>query len=164
MGTTNGTTESILGSLQPWRIEDARIPAAGSAGIVTKRSRLEEITTVSRVPRSLEHLKTGFTAEAVSAARYRAFASHAENSGKPNLARRWLELAAQKDALAILQLQAAGQVRADQANVGDALAEKRFENDVLYPKLLRAVDEETASVFQEVASYRASSVRVRACG
>ena len=33
---------------------------------------------MSRLPRHLEHLKTGFTAEAVSAAMYRAFAEQAE--------------------------------------------------------------------------------------
>ena len=107
---------------------------------------------MSRVPRSLEHLKTGFTAEAVSAARYRAFAARAESEGKPNLARKWLELAAEKDALAILQLEAAGQVRADQTNANDALAEERFENDVLYPKLIRLVEGETAGVFEQVVA------------
>lgn len=107
---------------------------------------------MSRVPRSLEHLKTGFTAEAVSAARFRAFAARAERDGKPNLARKWLELATAKDALAILQLEAAGQVRAAHTNVGDALAEERFENEVLYPKLIRSVEEGTASVFEQVVA------------
>ena len=36
------------------------------------------------------------------------------------------------------------------ANVRDALAEERFENDVLYPKLIRDVEGETAEVFQQV--------------
>ena len=107
---------------------------------------------MSRVPRSVEHLKTGFTAEAVSAARFRAFAARAEDDGKPNLARKWLELAAEKDSLAILQLQAAGQVRAVQTNVGEALAEERFENEVLYPKLIRSVDGDTAEVFEQVVA------------
>jgi rubrerythrin len=105
---------------------------------------------VSRVPRSLEHLKTGVTAEAVAAARYRAFAAQAEKDGMPNLAEQWLELASGKDALAIMQLEAGGQVRDAGANVRDALAEERFENDVLYPKLIRDVEGETAEVFQKV--------------
>jgi rubrerythrin len=105
---------------------------------------------VSRVPRSLEHLKTGVAAQAVAAARYRAFAAQAEKNDMPNLARQWLELASEKDALAILQLEAGGQVRDSGANVRDALAEERFENDVLYPKLIRDVEGETAEVFQQV--------------
>jgi rubrerythrin len=107
---------------------------------------------VSRVPRSLEHLKTGVSAAAVAAARYRAFAAQAEKNGMPNLAQQWLELASGKDALAIMQLEAGGQVRDDGANVRDALAEERFENDVLYPKLIRDVEADTAEVFQRVVS------------
>ena len=113
---------------------------------------------MSRVPRSLEHLKTGFTAEAVSAARYRAFAARAERDGKPNVARKWRELAAEKDALAILQLEAAGQVRATPTNVGDALAEERFENEVLYPKLIAAVEDDTAAVFERVVGAQRETV------
>lgn len=105
---------------------------------------------MSRLPRSLEHLKTGFTAEAVSAARFRAYAKRAESDGRPNLAEKWLELAAEKDALAILQLEAAGQVRAEQTNVAEALAEERFENEVLYPKMIEAVEESTRRVLETV--------------
>jgi len=105
---------------------------------------------VSRVPRSQEYLKTGFSAEAVSAARFRAFASRAESGGKPNLARKWLELAAEKDALAILQLESAGQIRSDETNIADALAEERYENDVLYPKLVGSVEGEASAVFGRV--------------
>ena len=66
---------------------------------------------MSRIPRSLEFLKNGFTAEAVSAARFRAYAARAEKDGLPNLAARFRALAAQKDELAVRQLEAAGQVR-----------------------------------------------------
>ena len=107
---------------------------------------------MSRVPRSLEHLKTGFTAEAVSAARCRAHAARAERAGLTNLAAAWLELASAKDGLAIRQLEAAGQVRDDKIAVADALAEDRFENDVLYPKMIRDVDGEAADVFKEVVA------------
>jgi rubrerythrin len=107
---------------------------------------------VSRLPRQLEHLKTGFTAEAVAAARFRAYAARAERDGLPNLARHWLALAAAKDALAIGQLEAAGQVRGAEADLGAALAEESYENDVLYPKMLREVDEETAGVLRGVVS------------
>ncbi len=107
---------------------------------------------MSRVPRSLEHLKTGFASEAASAARYRAYAARAERQGMPNLARRWSELAAAKDELAILQLEAAGQVREENAALADALAEERFENDVLYPKMIRDADPDAAEVFRQVVS------------
>ena len=107
---------------------------------------------MSRVPRSIEHLKTGVTAEATAAARYRAFAVRAEKEGRPNLADRWRQLATEKDALAILQLEAAGQIGDDGTNIRAALAEERFENDVLYPKLIRSVDDETAGVFQQVVA------------
>ncbi len=105
---------------------------------------------MSRVARFQEHLKTGFMAEAVSAARCRAHAARAEREGLPNLARAWLELAEQKDELAIRQLEAAGQVREGKTAVADALAEDRFENSVLYPKMIRDVEGETADVFKAV--------------
>lgn len=105
---------------------------------------------MSRVPRFQEHLKTGFTAEAVSAARCRAHAERAEREGRPNLAAAWRELATEKDGLAIRQLEAAGQVREDATALADALAEDRFENDVLYPKMIRDVEGDTAEVFRGV--------------
>ncbi len=105
---------------------------------------------MSRIPRFQEHLKTGFTAEAASAARYRAYAAHAEREGLPNLARRWLRLAAAKDALAVALLTAAGQVRGSDTEVAESLSEERYENDVLYPKMIRDVDETTADVFLQV--------------
>lgn len=105
---------------------------------------------MSRVPRFQEHLKSGFTAEAVSAARCRANAARAESEDKPNLARSWLELAEAKDRLAIAQLEAAGQIRDAQTAVSDALAEDHYENDVLYPKMIREVEGSAATVFREV--------------
>lgn len=105
---------------------------------------------MSRVPRSLEHLKTGFTAEAVSAARFRAFAARAESEGRSDLARKWLELAAEKDALAILQLEAAGQIRDDRTNAADALAEERYENEILYPRMIAAVEGGAADILSRV--------------
>ena len=105
---------------------------------------------MSRIPRSQEYLKTGFTAEAASAARFRAHAARAQRDGLPNLARHWLELAAVKDALAILQLEAAGQVRGEGIDLDGAIAEERYENEILYPKLVRDADEEAAAVFRQV--------------
>ena len=105
---------------------------------------------MSRIPRFQEHLKTGFTAEAVSAARYRAFAARADHEGLPNLAAHWLRLAAAKDELAIEQLEAAGQVRGPAADLAQALSEDRYENDVLYPKMGRDVEGDTAEVFAAV--------------
>jgi rubrerythrin len=96
---------------------------------------------LSRIPRSQEHLKAAFTAEAASAARFRAYAARAEQDGLPNLARRWLRLAAVKDRLAIELLVAAEQVRGLDADLATAIAEERYENDVLYPKMIRDVEE-----------------------
>ncbi len=107
---------------------------------------------MSRLPRHTEHLKTGFTAEAVSAARFRAYAARAEKDGLPNLAKKWLGLAAAKDLLAVSQLEAAGQVRGAAHDIGAALAEESYENDVLYPKMQSQVDGETAAVLAEVVS------------
>ena len=103
---------------------------------------------MSRLPRHLEYLKTGFTAEAVSAARFRAYAARAEHEGLPNLAQHWRTLAAAKDALAIAQLEAAGQVRGAAADLGAALAEENYENDVLYPKMIRDAEGDAAAVLQ----------------
>ena len=105
---------------------------------------------MSRIPRAQEHLKTGFTAEAVTAARYRAFAAHAERDGRPHLAAHWRRLAEEKDRLAVTQLEAAGQVRGAEVDLGAAVAEESYENEVLYPKMIGEADEETARVFQEV--------------
>jgi rubrerythrin len=95
-------------------------------------------------------LKTGFTAEAVTAARYRAFAASAERDGLPHLAAHWRRLAEEKDRLAIAQLEAAGQVRGAGADLGAAIAEERYENEVLYPKMEHDVDGDTAGVFASV--------------
>ncbi|HEV7505131.1 MAG TPA: hypothetical protein VGS07_09485 [Thermoanaerobaculia bacterium] len=118
---------------------------------------------MSRIPRFLEHLKTGFTAEAVSAARYRAYAIKAEQDRQPNLARRWRSLAEAKDALAIEMLQAAEQVRGLHADLGSALSEERYENDILYPKMIRdvsGVDEPTANVFLRVVTAQKEHLRL----
>ncbi len=92
---------------------------------------------MSRIPRFQEHLKTGFTAEAASAARSRAYAARAESDGLPNLARHWRALAEEKDRLAIEMLQASEQVRGRETDLGNAIAEERYENDALYPKMIR---------------------------
>ena len=120
---------------------------------------MEEGEIVSRIPRSQEHLKAGFTAEAVSAARYRAFAARAEGDGHPNLARHWRELAATKDDLAVAELEAAGQVWGGAADLGAAIAEERYENDVLYPKMIADVDPETAAVLGSVVERQQEHLR-----
>jgi rubrerythrin len=114
---------------------------------------------VSRIPRFQEHLKTGFTAEAASAARYRAYADRAQKDGLPNLARRWLRLAAAKDALAVELLESLAQVRGLDADLGSAISEERYENDVLYPKMIRDVDQETANVFLRVVNAQKEHLR-----
>lgn len=115
---------------------------------------------MSRIPRFQEHLKTGFTAEAATAARYRAYADRAQRDGLPNLSRRWLRLAAAKDALAIEMLEAAEQVLGTDADLGDALAEERYENDILYPKMIRDVDGATANVFLRVVNAQKENLRL----
>jgi rubrerythrin len=114
---------------------------------------------VSRIPRYQEHLKTGFTAEAVSAARCRANATRAERDGRPNLARQWQSLAVEKDALAIKLLEAAEQVRGEAADVVTAISEERYENDVLYPKMIRDVDQATADIFLHVLEAQKAHLR-----
>jgi rubrerythrin len=116
---------------------------------------------VSRIPRFQEHLKTGFTAEAVSAARFRAYAARAEQDGLPHLAARWRRLAAVKDGLAVRLLEAAEQVRGLDSDLGTAIAEERFENDVIYPKIIRELvgDEGTAEVFRHLVATQAQHLR-----
>ncbi len=106
---------------------------------------------MSRLPRVQENLKAGFTAEAASAARFRAYALRAEKDGAPNLAKHWRELARQKDELAILQLEASSRVRGGALDVEAELAEERYENEVLYPKL-KSLSPEAASTFEQVIS------------
>lgn len=107
---------------------------------------------MSRLPRAQEFLKTGFNAEAASAARLRAAAVRAEGAGKPNLARALRDLAVEKDSLALTQLEAAGQVHEPEQELAAALAEERYENDALYPRMLRDVDEATAGIFRDVVA------------
>ena len=95
---------------------------------------------MSRIPRSQEYLKTGFTAEAASAARFRAYASRAERDGLGRLAGRWRALAESKDQLAVRLLEASEQVLGGEADVVGAISEERYENDVLYPKMLRDLE------------------------
>lgn len=114
---------------------------------------------MSRIPRYQEHLKTGFTAEAASAARYRANAMQAERDGLPNLAKQWLRLAAAKDKLAVQLLEAAEQARSMDADLGDAVSEERYENDVLYPKMIREVDEKVADVLLKVVAAQKEHLR-----
>ena len=114
---------------------------------------------MSRIPRSQEHLKTGFTAEAASAARFRAYAGLARRDGLPNLADRLLRLAADKDALAVEMLEAAEQVRGTDADLGNAISEERYENDVLYPKMIRDVGQDTANVFLRVVTAQKEHLR-----
>jgi len=106
---------------------------------------------VSRIPRIQEHLKTGFTSEAVSAAKFRAYATRARRDGHPHLAEHWEDLARQKDELARLQLEAAGKIRGGVTDVGAEIAEERYENEVLYPKLIQSTgSDEVVGVFQQV--------------
>ncbi|HEV2853517.1 MAG TPA: hypothetical protein VHC97_12000 [Thermoanaerobaculia bacterium] len=114
---------------------------------------------MSRIPRFQEHLKTGFNAEAASAARFRAYAERAQRDGRPNLARRWLRLATEKDALAIELLQAIDPDRSLDADLGDAISEERYENDILYPKMIRDVDQDTANVFLRVVNAQKEHLR-----
>lgn len=114
---------------------------------------------MSRIPRAKEHLKTGFTAEAVSAAHFRAYAQWADGEGLSNLATQWRELAAEKDALAVKILQAAGQVDGGLADVKSALSEERYENDVLYPKMVRDVGGDTAETLLAVVAEQKDHLR-----
>ena len=90
---------------------------------------------MSRLPRHLEHLRTGFNAEAASAAAFRAYAEQATAAGRPNLAQRWAQLAAEKDRLTIKLLGTAGKIESEAANLRSAIAEEQYENEVLYPRL-----------------------------
>ena len=114
---------------------------------------------MSRIPRHQEHLKTGFTAEAASAARYRAYAAQAAKDGLPNLSRRWLRLAEAKDRLAIELLGAAEQFRSIDADMGNAISEEKYENDVLYPRMIRDVPQDVADVLLKVVSTQKDHLR-----
>lgn len=116
---------------------------------------------MSRIPRVLEHLKTGFTSEAQSAAKFRAYAHRAEADGRPSLAEQWRRLAAEKDTLARLQLEATGKIRGGATDLIAEIAEERYENDVLYPKMIRGVgtDEDAAALFQRVIEAKKDHLR-----
>ena len=107
---------------------------------------------MSRLPRSQEHLKTAFAAEAASAARFRAYAARAEGEQMPVLAEQWRRLAGDKDRLAGELLAAAGQTPDAGVAVREALAEEHYENDVLYPRMIGEVDEATAATLERAVS------------
>jgi rubrerythrin len=119
----------------------------------------KETNDVSRIPRYLEHLKTGFTAESVAAARCRACADRALRDGLPQLAERWGRLALAKDALAVLLLEAADQVRGGGADVTIAISEERYENEVLYPKMIREVEPQVAAILKKVVATQQEHLR-----
>ena len=116
---------------------------------------------MSRIPRVLEHLKTGFAAEAKAAAKFRAYAHRAEADGHSRLAEQWRRLAGEKDALARLQLDAAGKIRGGATDLSAEIAEERYENDVLYPKMIRDAggDEEAVAIFQQVIEAQKDHLR-----
>jgi rubrerythrin len=114
---------------------------------------------VSRIPRFQEHLKTGFTAEAASAARFRAYAAQAQTDGLTNLARAWLDLAVTKDRLAITLLEASEQVRGKDTDLAAAISEERYENDILYPKMIRDVPGPVADVFLKLVATQKEHLR-----
>lgn len=107
---------------------------------------------MSRLPRSLEHLKTAFFAEAASAARFRAYAARAESDEMPTLAERWRRLAGDKDRLAADLLAAAGQTPDAAGAVREALAEERYENDVLYPRMMSEMDEAMSAALERTVA------------
>jgi len=107
---------------------------------------------VSRIPRSQEFLKNGFMAEAASAAKLRAFAAKADRDGLPNLARQLRALAADKDVLAERQLEATGQVRGTAVDLAAVIAEERYENDVLYAKMIGESEGAAAQILRDVVT------------
>lgn len=107
---------------------------------------------MSRLPRSLEHLKTAFNAEAASAARFRFFAGRASQEGLPALAERWRRLAAAKDDLAAALLAAAGKAAEPAQAVRDAIGEESYENEVLYPRMISEVEEEVAALLRDTVA------------
>jgi rubrerythrin len=127
--------------------------------MASERAHREEESQLSRLPRAQEFLKTGFNAEAASAARLRAVAQRAEAESRPKLAQAVRELAAEKDALAIFQLEASGQLREPDASLVAALAEEHYENEALYPRMAQEVDPETAAVFSNVVAKQTEHAR-----
>jgi rubrerythrin len=91
--------------------------------------------------------------------RCRSYAARAEREGLPNLAQRWQRLAAEKDRLAVELLDAAGQLQTLDADIGNAISEERYENDALYPKMIRDVDQHTADVFLRVVAAQKEHLR-----
>ncbi|GMU65998.1 MAG: hypothetical protein AMXMBFR36_22720 [Acidobacteriota bacterium] len=118
---------------------------------------------MSRLPRAQEYLKTGFSAEAASAARLRALAARAGRESRPNLARALTELATAKDSLALSLYDAAEAIREPHEELPQAivavLAEERYENDSLYPRMIREVDETTAGTLGQVVSSQQEHAR-----
>ncbi len=115
---------------------------------------------MSRIPRIQEHLKTGFTSEAASAAKFRAYAHRARQDRLPHLAEHWLRLAEGKDELARLQLEAAGKVRGHLLDIRAEIAEERYENDVLYPKLIgQSGPDDVVGLFQTVIEVQKDHLR-----
>ena len=104
---------------------------------------------MSRLPRSQEHLKTAFAAEAASAARFRSYARRAEREEMPVLAEHWLRLAGDKDRLAADLLEATGQSPDAAGAIREALAEEQYENEVLYPRMIGEVGETAAAATLE---------------
>jgi hypothetical protein len=50
-------------------------------------------------------------------------------------------------------------VRGEAADVTAALAEERYENDVLYPKMIRDVDQATADILLQVLDAQKAHLR-----
>ena len=91
---------------------------------------------MSRPSRQREIGLAAFQAEAAAAARYRRLAASARRRDRSRLAERWEELAARRDALAVRLLEAFEPVGSAAEGALAALAEERYEVEVLLPRLL----------------------------
>ncbi len=105
---------------------------------------------MSRLTRSWEHLKTGFQAEAASAARLKTLARKAERESKPRLARALERLGEEKVEVAGQLLKALDRDQNWLEALEALAAEERYELEVLYPKLLADLGSEARELIEGV--------------
>lgn len=105
---------------------------------------------MSRLTRSWEHLKTGFQAEAASAARLKALSKKAEAEGKKGLAAALAKLSEEKAELAAQLLEPLDRQHGWEESLQALLAEERFEFEVLYPKMLGDLDSGLQEIVERV--------------
>ena len=97
-----------------------------------------------------KNLRAAFEGESKASRKYMAYARNAEKDGFPNVARLFRAAAEAETVHAIRDLNALGENRTTEENLGTAIAGETYEVNEMYPSFLQGLDPEA-----QAAAYKA---------